>query len=232
MAGRTTFVIAHRLSTISLADEIVVLEDGPAHRARHARRAARRLGALPRDRREGPARPGLPHPQAARAGGGGSVTPHGHWGPPVDDRPPVAPEDAGFRERLHLLWEDSRRRLRGTGDRGRKVRGLAALLRPYRTRTILAFVAITARRRRLARAGAARRRGDRQGHRPRRRRRAEHRRRALRPQRPGRLGHVVRADLADRLGRAARPGRPAPAHLRPPAGDAGLVLRAPARRAC
>jgi ATP-binding cassette subfamily B protein len=28
MAGRTTFVIAHRLSTISLADEIIVLEDG------------------------------------------------------------------------------------------------------------------------------------------------------------------------------------------------------------
>ena len=28
MAGRTTFVIAHRLSTISLADEIVVLEEG------------------------------------------------------------------------------------------------------------------------------------------------------------------------------------------------------------
>jgi ABC-type multidrug transport system fused ATPase/permease subunit len=28
MAGRTTFVIAHRLSTISLADEIVVLDDG------------------------------------------------------------------------------------------------------------------------------------------------------------------------------------------------------------
>jgi len=28
MAGRTTFIIAHRLSTISLADEIVVLDDG------------------------------------------------------------------------------------------------------------------------------------------------------------------------------------------------------------
>jgi ATP-binding cassette subfamily B protein len=28
MAGRTTFVIAHRLSTITLADEVVVLEDG------------------------------------------------------------------------------------------------------------------------------------------------------------------------------------------------------------
>jgi ATP-binding cassette subfamily B protein len=28
MRGRTTLIIAHRLSTISLADEIVVLEDG------------------------------------------------------------------------------------------------------------------------------------------------------------------------------------------------------------
>ena len=28
LTGRTTFVIAHRLSTISLADRIVVLEDG------------------------------------------------------------------------------------------------------------------------------------------------------------------------------------------------------------
>ncbi len=71
------------------------------------------------------------------------MTPHGHWGPPTDDRPPVVPHDAGFRERLRLLWADSQRRLRGTGDRGRKVRGLAALLRPYRSRSILMLVALT-----------------------------------------------------------------------------------------
>jgi ATP-binding cassette subfamily B protein len=71
MAGRTTFVIAHRLSTISLADTIVVLEDGRGRRRRQPRGAARAVRALPRDRREGPARPGLPHPQGARASGGG-----------------------------------------------------------------------------------------------------------------------------------------------------------------
>ena len=66
-----------------------------------------------------------------------------HWHPGHgDDRPPVAPHDAGFRERLALLWADSRRRLHGTSGRGRKVRGLAALLRPYRSRTILMSVAL------------------------------------------------------------------------------------------
>ena len=49
MAGRTTFVIAHRLSTISLADEIVVLEDGAVAAARHARRAARAVSTLYRE---------------------------------------------------------------------------------------------------------------------------------------------------------------------------------------
>ncbi len=67
---------------------------------------------------------------------------HGHWGPPVDDRPPVAPDDASARERVRLLWEDSRRRLRGTGGRGRKLRGLLALILPYRSRALLAAVTL------------------------------------------------------------------------------------------
>ena len=40
MEGRTSLVIAHRLSTILAADVILVAGEGPAGRARHARRAA------------------------------------------------------------------------------------------------------------------------------------------------------------------------------------------------
>jgi ATP-binding cassette subfamily B protein len=38
--------------------------------------------------------------------------------------------------------EEVRRRLRSTGGRGRKLRGLMALLRPYRSRVVLMFVAL------------------------------------------------------------------------------------------
>src|SRR3954471_2593459 len=38
--------------------------------------------------------------------------------------------------------DEVRRRLRGTGGRGRKLRGLIALLRPYRTRVVLMLVAL------------------------------------------------------------------------------------------
>jgi ATP-binding cassette, subfamily B, bacterial len=40
--------------------------------------------------------------------------------------------------------DEVRRRLRETGGRGRKLRGLSALLRPYRGRTVLMFVALRA----------------------------------------------------------------------------------------
>ena len=123
MAGRTTFVIAHRLSTIALADDIVVLEDGRAGRARHARGAARARRALRRDRREGPARPGVPQPRPDRAGGRA-----------------VSENAAKPQERARLA--ELRRRLRQTGGRGRKLRGLLELLRPYRARTMLMIVSL------------------------------------------------------------------------------------------
>ena len=40
--------------------------------------------------------------------------------------------------------DDLRRRLRGTSGRGRKLRGLAVLLAPYRTRIVLMFSALVA----------------------------------------------------------------------------------------
>jgi ATP-binding cassette subfamily B protein len=43
-----------------------------------------------------------------------------------------------------LTTAELRRRLRATGGRGRKLRGLASLLRPYRRRIILMFIALTA----------------------------------------------------------------------------------------
>ena len=54
MAGRTTFIIAHRLSTIALADRDRRARGRARRRAGHARRADGQLGAVPRDRREGP----------------------------------------------------------------------------------------------------------------------------------------------------------------------------------
>ena len=65
MAGRTTFVIAHRLSTIALADEIVVLEDGAVAAHGDHDELLEQSALYARDRREGAARPGVPHPQAA-----------------------------------------------------------------------------------------------------------------------------------------------------------------------
>ena len=103
MTGRTTFVIAHRLSTIALADEVVVLESGEiVARGTHAE-LLDELAALPRDRREGPAGPGVPHARGPGARGGGAV------------------RDA---------------------NRAGRLRHLISLLRPYRGRVLLMFVAL------------------------------------------------------------------------------------------
>ncbi|MDQ3769409.1 MAG: ABC transporter ATP-binding protein/permease, partial [Actinomycetota bacterium] len=48
------------------------------------------------------------------------------------------------RERVRQGKEDLRRRLRATSGRGRKLRGLAALLRPYRGRLVLTLLALIA----------------------------------------------------------------------------------------
>ncbi len=51
---------------------------------------------------------------------------------------------AGSRGRGNSRRDDLRRRLRQTSGRGRKVRGVAVLLRPYRSRVMLMFVALLA----------------------------------------------------------------------------------------
>ena len=53
LEARTTLVIAHRLSTISLADRVVLLEDGRHRRHRHPRRAAGQRAPLRRRPRPG-----------------------------------------------------------------------------------------------------------------------------------------------------------------------------------
>ena len=111
MQGRTTFVIAHRLSTIALADDIVVLEDGEiAARGTHEEllRESELYAEI--------AAKGLPdqvflNRDPVREGGGA-----------------VSGANAETQERL----ADLRRRWRATRGRGRKLRGLVELLRPYR----------------------------------------------------------------------------------------------------
>ena len=228
MAGRTTFVIAHRLSTIALADEIVVLEDGELVARGTHDELLEQSDALPRDRREGPARPGLPHAQAARARGGGTVTAR-----------PLAPSTTARRRARGATAasdcvRDSRRRLRGTGGRGRKVRGLLALLRPYRARVHPRCSSRSLSATAAALAPAPLRQvaiddgivpGDLGDAEPRRRRASSSSALVV-------LGRVLRADLPRRLGRPARAAGPAAADLPPPAGACRSASTSAARRAC
>ena len=61
---------------------------------------------------------------------------------------PVQARDAVSEQLLEdgrpLTTAELRRRLRQTGGRGRKLRGLTSLLHPYRRRVVLMFVALAA----------------------------------------------------------------------------------------
>ena len=131
-----------------------------------------------------------------------------------------------------LLVKSIWRTIRGEDGRGRKVRWLFGLLRPYRSRVALMMVALV-----IATAAALAppylgRARDRQGHRP--------QPRLARPEllgadldrrrvpRLGRdlLGCDIRADIPRRLGRPARPPGSARADLHPSAGDVARLLHA------
>ena len=102
----------------------------PDRRPRHPRGAARGLRLLPRDRRARPRRLGLPaaRPRAARGDGAA-----------VSEREPAEhPAAATSSVLFAALW----RLVRGEDQRGRKVRWMIGLLRPYRGRVALMFVAL------------------------------------------------------------------------------------------
>ena len=74
MEGRTTFVIAHRMSTISLADEVIVLEDGRIA-ARGSHEELVEQSALYREiAQRGAARPPAAGGRRAGPRGGGPVS--------------------------------------------------------------------------------------------------------------------------------------------------------------
>src|SRR5262249_16142269 len=96
-------------------------------RAWRPRRAAGELGAVRRNRRQGASRPGLPPARpAARARGERAMSPAGPrgGGGPGLGRPQWAGERAS------------------RGSRGRNLRGLLTLLRPYKARTAAMFAAL------------------------------------------------------------------------------------------
>ncbi|MFL5816438.1 MAG: ABC transporter ATP-binding protein [Conexibacter sp.] len=160
MEGRTTFVIAHRLSTIALADEIVVLERGriAAHGSHDELLAQEGLyreiveKGLPdqvfltrKPIEEAAAGNGRPRPRAASAvAPARNATPAraGRLDEGVSALGTGALGNATTAGREDDRLAELRRRLRQTGGRGRKLRGLIELLRPYRSRVALMFLTL------------------------------------------------------------------------------------------
>ena len=245
MEGRTTFVVAHRLSTISLADEIVVMEEGRiVDRGTHED-LLRALPALRGDRRARDGRPGVPPARPRGARGGGTAVTRGNgrrrWrgGDDVDavterdpetQRSDVAEEtedQANQPGRLAgtlLMFRDIWRLVRGEDERGRKVKWMLGLLRPYRRQVVLMMVALVA----ATAAGLAPpylagraiddgiNAGDGEA--------LDGDRRRLPGLGASVLGRDLRADVPRRVGRPAGAAGPARAHLLAPAGDVDRVL--------
>ncbi|HYV15516.1 MAG TPA: ABC transporter ATP-binding protein [Conexibacter sp.] len=168
MEGRTTFVIAHRLSTIALADEIVVLEGGEiAAQGTHEELLAhdglyreivekglpdqvfltrKPLEPVVAGEYNGNANGNgrAPRPAAAattRADTSLSRPARREEGVDALGSGAVGSMTTAGREQDRLA--ELRRRLRQTSGRGRKVRGLIELLRPYRARVGLMFLTLT-----------------------------------------------------------------------------------------
>jgi ATP-binding cassette, subfamily B, bacterial len=160
MEGRTTFVIAHRLSTIALADEIVVLERGRivahgTHDDLLAQEGLYReivekglpdqvfLTRKPIEETTGDGRSnGRARPRAVPASS--PAVPARTAAPARRDEGVSALASGALGSHTTAGREDDRlaelrRRLRQTGGRGRKLRGLIELLRPYRSRVALMF---------------------------------------------------------------------------------------------
>ena len=143
MAGRTTFVIAHRLSTIALADEIVVLDHGHlVAQGAHAE-LLQSSPPVPRDRGRGLPAGYRGHGRVRRPRGARrqsvrrramSAMGTGRGGGNVGGRIGLGPGVARPGQ-----WDGERA---SRGNRGRNLRGLLALLAPYRTRVATMLFAL------------------------------------------------------------------------------------------